>query len=132
ARLLDGLVTQSHRLGAEERRHRLPDVHQTQSGPHAPGGEAPEIEVVTIAHLAIHRIAQVGGLRRAVLEIQVVDERERHREHQRAEVPETSSVSLVMNPSAQQRSEEHTSELQSRENLVCRLLLEKTNEKTKS
>src|SRR5690606_41454446 len=26
------------------------------------------------------------------------------------------------------RSEEHTSELQSRENLVCRLLLEKTNE----
>src|SRR5690606_40755899 len=27
------------------------------------------------------------------------------------------------------RSEEHTSELQSRENLVCRLLLEKTNRK---
>src|SRR5690606_41018324 len=27
------------------------------------------------------------------------------------------------------RSEEHTSELQSRENLVCRLLLEKKNEK---
>src|SRR5690606_41737894 len=30
---------------------------------------------------------------------------------------------------AQARSEEHTSELQSRENLVCRLLLEKKNEK---
>src|SRR5690606_41626673 len=29
------------------------------------------------------------------------------------------------------RSEEHTSELQSRENLVCRLLLEKKNNKTK-
>src|SRR5690606_40441256 len=28
------------------------------------------------------------------------------------------------------RSEEHTSELQSRENLVCRLLLEKKNEKS--
>src|SRR5207302_9248482 len=28
-------------------------------------------------------------------------------------------------PAHQQRSEEHTSELQSRENLVCRLLLEK-------
>src|SRR5690606_41743319 len=28
-------------------------------------------------------------------------------------------------PRGQQRSEEHTSELQSRENLVCRLLLEK-------
>src|SRR5690606_40719151 len=30
-------------------------------------------------------------------------------------------------PCHHQRSEEHTSELQSRENLVCRLLLEKTN-----
>src|SRR5690606_1589322 len=30
------------------------------------------------------------------------------------------------------RSEEHTSELQSRENLVCRLLLEKKNKKNKS
>src|SRR5690606_40079888 len=29
----------------------------------------------------------------------------------------------------QKRSEEHTSELQSRENLVCRLLLEKKNKK---
>src|SRR5690606_41376413 len=34
-----------------------------------------------------------------------------------------SSVSSV--PSSTPRSEEHTSELQSRENLVCRLLLEK-------
>src|SRR5690606_40592756 len=31
---------------------------------------------------------------------------------------------------ATERSEEHTSELQSRENLVCRLLLEKKNKKT--
>src|SRR5207302_11106072 len=31
-------------------------------------------------------------------------------------------------PSRNRRSEEHTSELQSRENLVCRLLLEKKNE----
>src|SRR5436309_5872957 len=30
------------------------------------------------------------------------------------------------------RSEEHTSELQSRENLVCRLLLEKKKKKTKT
>src|SRR5690606_40125822 len=30
---------------------------------------------------------------------------------------------------AEQRSEEHTSELQSRENLVCRLLLEKKNKR---
>src|SRR5690606_41769986 len=32
----------------------------------------------------------------------------------------------------QTRSEEHTSELQSRENLVCRLLLEKKKKKTKT
>src|SRR5690606_39493049 len=32
---------------------------------------------------------------------------------------------LPVSPSAATRSEEHTSELQSRENLVCRLLLEK-------
>src|SRR5690606_41775818 len=32
---------------------------------------------------------------------------------------------LVWTPSQEVRSEEHTSELQSRENLVCRLLLEK-------
>src|SRR5690606_40690207 len=52
--------------------------------------------------------------------------------------PEPSSTSLagpgtaqrqggapVAEPSPPRRSEEHTSELQSRENLVCRLLLEK-------
>src|SRR5690606_42059391 len=33
------------------------------------------------------------------------------------------------NPSTSRRSEEHTSELQSRENLVCRLLLEKKKKK---
>src|SRR5690606_39819216 len=37
------------------------------------------------------------------------------------------SVKLTKNET---RSEEHTSELQSRENLVCRLLLEKKNKKT--
>src|SRR5690606_41489340 len=35
------------------------------------------------------------------------------------------------NLSQTQRSEEHTSELQSRENLVCRLLLEKKKQKKK-
>src|SRR5690606_5127936 len=36
-----------------------------------------------------------------------------------------------MGPGPNQRSEEHTSELQSRENLVCRLLLEKKKRKPK-
>src|SRR5690606_39541237 len=33
----------------------------------------------------------------------------------------------IATPNVRDRSEEHTSELQSRENLVCRLLLEKKN-----
>src|SRR5690606_15759820 len=36
----------------------------------------------------------------------------------------------VQEPRDERRSEEHTSELQSRENLVCRLLLEKKKKKT--
>src|SRR5690606_39806741 len=35
---------------------------------------------------------------------------------------------MLSTPGSQRRSEEHTSELQSRENLVCRLLLEKKND----
>src|SRR5207302_7723044 len=38
-----------------------------------------------------------------------------------------SGVVRMRRPSLVSRSEEHTSELQSRENLVCRLLLEKQN-----
>src|SRR3712207_8216015 len=37
---------------------------------------------------------------------------------------------LPLTPRAKKRSEEHTSELQSRQYLVCRLLLEKKKEKT--
>src|SRR5690606_40065020 len=40
-------------------------------------------------------------------------------------------ASILRRVRNQTRSEEHTSELQSRENLVCRLLLEKKNNKTK-
>src|SRR5690606_40963243 len=41
---------------------------------------------------------------------------------------ETSPSTFIQARSSLLRSEEHTSELQSRENLVCRLLLEKKNE----
>src|SRR5690606_42038016 len=40
-------------------------------------------------------------------------------------IAEDSKTSVIFSTS--ERSEEHTSELQSRENLVCRLLLEKKN-----
>src|SRR2546430_8151837 len=39
-------------------------------------------------------------------------------------------ISLVESPGMEKRSEEHTSELQSQSNLVCRLLLEKKKEHT--
>src|SRR2546427_4811853 len=41
------------------------------------------------------------------------------------------SVSVLHNPTGYSRSEEHTSELQSQSNLVCRLLLEKKKKKKK-
>src|SRR5690606_40543083 len=40
---------------------------------------------------------------------------------------EAEAVNHLLEDKARVRSEEHTSELQSRENLVCRLLLEKKN-----
>src|SRR2546427_5625413 len=44
------------------------------------------------------------------------------------EPPPTRQNRLLQQPyGLEQRSEEHTSELQSQSNLVCRLLLEKTN-----
>src|SRR5690606_40755504 len=45
-------------------------------------------------------------------------------QHRRLDLGESTAVKRVAQST---RSEEHTSELQSRENLVCRLLLEKKN-----
>src|SRR5690606_39633989 len=42
-----------------------------------------------------------------------------------------SASALILSGCRRARSEEHTSELQSRENLVCRLLLEKKKKKMK-
>src|SRR5437870_10101099 len=44
--------------------------------------------------------------------------------------PVTWSLSTKLSPAITSRSEEHTSELQSRGHLVCRLLLEKKKKKT--
>src|SRR5436309_6211205 len=43
--------------------------------------------------------------------------------------PESADAAVAAGVEAGGRSEEHTSELQSRENLVCRLLLEKKKKK---
>src|SRR3712207_8056365 len=49
-----------------------------------------------------------------------------------APYPETVVAVTGTNGKTSTRSEEHTSELQSRQYLVCRLLLEKKNKNTKS
>src|SRR5690606_8208303 len=51
--------------------------------------------------------------------------------HGRASLPAAAPI-LPRRTSQTHRSEEHTSELQSRENLVCRLLLEKKKKKVKT
>src|SRR2546430_6987330 len=53
--------------------------------------------------------------------------RHRHLNVQRRYVGQVDFISLLRQPT--RRSEEHTSELQSQSNLVCRLLLEKKKKK---
>src|SRR3712207_8033711 len=75
-------------------------------------------------------VAGIAGVERVVLEphhaLAVKDERHPLR---RVTLGVVHAVLLrdVHAPVGQQRSEEHTSELQSRQYLVCRLLLEKKN-----
>src|SRR5690606_40697486 len=57
--------------------------------------------------------------------------RRRRRVHRRPDPPATTRATRALRAPAG-RSEEHTSELQSRENLVCRLLLEKKKNTTKN
>src|SRR5439155_5884530 len=59
----------------------------------------------------LDRVAELRRLRRPVPEVQVLDEQQRHREHQRAEIPEASSVALVVDPAAEEAEhEEHRSQ----------------------
>src|SRR3989442_11667496 len=53
-----------------------------------------------------------------------------HREPRRLQHERHPEVAQALLPGRPQRSEEHTSELQSRPHLVCRLLLEKKKKKT--
>src|SRR2546428_7741709 len=51
--------------------------------------------------------------------------------HRRAHAVAVAEVDVVTHPDLVDRSEEHTSELQSRSDLVCRLLLEKKKKNTR-
>src|SRR5699024_11447822 len=69
---------------------------------------------------ALHAAAVLGGQGVATLRVSEADERERHRGL-------SHHSSTAYGRALLARSEEHTSELQSRFDLVCRLLLEKKN-----
>src|SRR2546430_12495185 len=62
-----------------------------------------------------------------------VDDRYCSRQHRIRQIHdrETSVAARYVQGTARHRSEEHTSELQSQSNLVCRLLLEKKNNSTR-
>src|SRR5690606_39542654 len=71
----------------------------------------------------IDRVDDAGGL--AAPDGEVGLRQVRQQEGNRLSRPQTEAVEGVGGLGDLGRSEEHTSELQSRENLVCRLLLEK-------
>src|SRR5690606_40548902 len=80
----------------------------------APGAARPSLHLV-------HRVAQAGEL------LAQLAHRRDHPDHRLAHALLVALALEQLVQLAQGRSEEHTSELQSRENLVCRLLLEKKN-----
>src|SRR5688572_32721700 len=77
--------------------------------------------------------AYISGIRREVEPVRAISHQllpEREDNHDRAHTPQLFYLFLVGSVE-EQRSEEHTSELQSQSNLVCRLLLEKKKKKKK-
>src|SRR5882757_2215146 len=89
---------------------------QTDRRPNSPGGITPYIEVIPVAHFAVD-VSRTGILRPAVLEIHVVNEGERHGEHERSEIPESFSVPLpvdVAPDNSEHQKEECDDELGSR------------------
>src|SRR5690606_41470439 len=84
--------------------------------PYTPLFRSPAPRVVQIEEPVAVVVAPVGAARRALFGAVSVALRI---------VAVAQAVEVVVRAVRARRSEEHTSELQSRENLVCRLLLEK-------
>src|SRR5438270_4328334 len=96
----------------------LPDAHPR----HGHGGA--HLEVADVVELGGHVIAELRAA-----ELQSARRQLGREEQQRGEAQqhEQAGSDLEGSIGAHARSEEHTSELQSQSNLVCRLLLEKKN-----
>src|SRR5439155_1026765 len=88
--------------------------------------EQPDVRAATARRSYRRRMELLGGERR---------DSARHEQHGQAHLPHHVSFPSVgvarVRAAARPRSEEHTSELQSRGHLVCRLLLEKKKKKKK-
>src|SRR5207244_11874038 len=82
------------------------------------------------AHRDLHSFPtrRSSDLRRLSAHLAVVRQRAR-RAHSRAPAAPRQTIRLDRPPQSAYRSEEHTSELQSPDHLVCRLLLEKKKKK---
>src|SRR2546430_11603826 len=100
------------RLHSRDRARGEPDIHiharvQRLPGPHS-------------SHQANRNFGMLPGKARQPREQPLSCKPERHSDHE-----------LLLPTISEKRSEEHTSELQSQSNLVCRLLLAKKKELTK-
>src|SRR3989442_10536387 len=79
-----------------------------------------------------HVFAEFLHVGELALEVLVEDSAEALRELLRAVEREMAALDVVAEALGVERSEEHTSELQSRPHLVCRLLLEKKKKKMRT
>src|SRR3712207_8620464 len=75
--------------------------------------------------LSLHDALPISGGERAVDDPVVVGDRDRQHQPRREALAVPDRGHLRARDAEDRRSEEHTSELQSRQYLVCRLLLEK-------
>src|SRR5690606_41739810 len=87
-------------------------VRRPRRVPPFPTRRSSDLAAPSSIHIAIDIIVRAGALSRRL---------------SRCQAPVPPTISAV---ATKARSEEHTSELQSRENLVCRLLLEKKDSRT--
>src|SRR5258706_14687711 len=108
-------------LSSDDVRELLPYIGKPDRRPHSPGGKTPDVEIISITHF-VRAVTVSRILRPAVLEVQIVDERQRHREHERTEIPERFSISIPMPVTAEEPEHEEQEcerKLKSLMRLVC-------------
>src|SRR5687768_17750440 len=115
------VVPPHHQLPGAERSVRLEPVAEDTGDDGVQRG-------VQSGEAAAEQHAEVDGLR-AVVELALIDRQPRGLGERLRQSISVEQVAKVILDASLERSEEHTSELQSRLHLVCRLLLEKKKKK---